>query len=213
MGDQEEQDAIPADHGDSETAGCKMAWFGWMFLFGAIGILTTIGLQHLVPTWCERDEFRTNHGRMTDQMQQLGQGEINCLVDPDPRFIEELLADAASAAAVRDVYLGGDLSDPRLGRLRELPKLKCIVFLCVRHHNEFLRLMRGARCYRGVELRLHKACPCRCGSARQLSPLEIAGYWTQVSLHGPDGAQRQRSECSPWPSVAGTTSSFPASRR
>jgi hypothetical protein len=66
------------------------------------------------------------------------------LVDPDPRFIEELLADAASAAAVRDVYLGGDLSDPQLGRLRELPNLKCIVFLFAEHHNAFLQLMHGA---------------------------------------------------------------------
>ena len=144
MADQEEKDAMPADHGDSENAGRKMAWFGWMFLFGAMGILMTIGLQHLVSTWCEQDEFRNNDRWMMDQMQQLRQGEINCLVDPDPRIIEELLADAAPAAAVRDVYLGGDLSDPRLGRLRDLPNLKCIVFLCANHHNEFLQLMHSA---------------------------------------------------------------------
>ena len=142
MGDQQEHDAMPVDNGASATGGW-LAWFGWMFLFGAMGILTTVGLKHLVDGWCVRDEFRSNRASMTDQMVQLRNGEINCLIAPDPRFIEELLAEPASAAAVRDVYVGGDLSDPRLGRLRELPNLKCIVFLLAKHLTVFLQRMHG----------------------------------------------------------------------
>ena len=130
-----EQDARDADR-----------WFRWMLLFGGLGILATVGLQFLAFAWCDRDESRTSHDWMKDQMQRLRQGEINCLIDPDPRFLEEILADAAAAAAVRDVYLGGDLSDPRLGRLRELRNLKCIVFIFADHHNEFLQRMHGAGC-------------------------------------------------------------------
>ena len=64
-------------------------------------------------------------------------------MNPDPRFVAELLADAACAAKVRNLYLGGDVSDPRLGRLRELPNLKCMVFLFADHHNAFLRRMHA----------------------------------------------------------------------
>lgn len=141
MGDQQEQDAMPADHGASATGD---RWMAWMFLFGAVGILTTAGLQQLVDAWCVRDDFRSNCASMRDQMQQLRNGEIDCLIDPDPRFIEELLTDASSAAAVRDVYIGGDLSDPRFGRLRELPNLKCIVFLFATPLTAFLQRMHGA---------------------------------------------------------------------
>jgi hypothetical protein len=192
MGDREEQDAMPADHSDSETVGRKMAWFGWMFLFGTLGILTTAGLQHLVAAWCERDEFRKSHGWMMDQMQQLRQGETNCLVDPAPRFIEELLADAASAAAVRDVYLGGDLSDPRLGRLREFPNLKCVVFLFAEHHNAFLQLMHGAAAIEELSFdctRLVRADVDQIASFPHLKSLGIGHatpFGNQAALHASD---------------------------
>ena len=89
MGVREEQDTPPADPGDAKTVGRKIAWFRWMLFFGGLGIVTTVGLQYL-RAWRERDDFRTNHAWMMDQLQQLRQGEINCLVDPDPRFLEEL---------------------------------------------------------------------------------------------------------------------------
>jgi hypothetical protein len=142
MGDQQEQDAMPADHGALAT-GHWMAWFGWMFLFGTVGILTTVGLHRFVDAWCPRDEVRSNRALMTDQIEQLRNGEINCLIAPDSRYIEELLAERAAAAAVRDVYVGGDLSDPRLACLRELPNLKCIVFLFAKHPTPFLQRMHG----------------------------------------------------------------------
>ena len=80
---------------------------------------------------------------MTQQMEQLKRREINCLVQPAPKFIDDLLADPACAANIRDLYLGDDFSDSRLARLRELPNLKCIVFLFADNADAFLEHLRG----------------------------------------------------------------------
>ena len=189
-----EQDARDADR-----------WFRWMLLFGGLGILATVGLQFLAFAWCDRDESRKSHDWMKDQMQRLRQGEINCLVDPDPRSLEELLADAAAAAAVRDVYLGGDLSDPRLAGLRELPNLKCIVFIFADHHKEFLQRMHGAAAIEELSFDCTPLERADVESDRQLSPLESAGHRLRLALDEPAGsALRQRFGCAPRPSVAGT---------
>lgn len=129
MPSQEDQDATPADREESEITGHGSTWLGWMTLFGTLGVLAAIGVQAFVAHWCQRDEVRQSRAWMADQLGQLRRGEIDCLVNPDPRFIDELLADAACAAKVRELYVGGDLSDPRLGQLRKLPHLSRIVFL------------------------------------------------------------------------------------
>ncbi len=138
-----EKGPVPADEPESPSGSHVMKWFGWMAVFGFVGILVTIGVQIPVSDWCERDSVRQNRTWMLDQADQLRRGKIDCLVSPDPAFVEELLADTACAARVRDLYVGGDLSDPRLGRLRELPNLKCIVFLFARHHDVFLERLDG----------------------------------------------------------------------
>jgi hypothetical protein len=143
MAAQDTKETVSADREATETAGFSIAWAGWLALFGVIGILATIGIQRLVKNWCEREEFRQSRIWMQDQMGQLRRGEINCLVNPDPRFIEELLIDTACAAKVRDLYVGSDLSDPRLGRLRELPNLKCIVFLFADQQSAFVERLHG----------------------------------------------------------------------
>jgi hypothetical protein len=114
-----------------------------MAIFGLVGTLVTVGIQRYVAEWCEQDTIRLRHAWMTDQADQLRRGEIDCLVNPDPAFVEELLADAACAAKVRELYLGGDLSDPRLGRLRELPNLKCVAFLFAENQNALLKRLHG----------------------------------------------------------------------
>ena len=120
-----------------------MVWFGWMAFFGAVGVFLTAGVRHFVVGWSERDLSRQSRVWMLDQAAQLRRGEINCLVNPDPAFIDELLADTACTAKVRDLYLGGDLFDPRLGRLRELPNLKCIIFLFAENQNSLLKRLHG----------------------------------------------------------------------
>ncbi|MCX5682077.1 MAG: hypothetical protein NT049_00095 [Planctomycetota bacterium] len=76
-------------------------------------------------------------------MEELKRGNIDCLVQPDPRFVDELLADAACALKIRALYLGADVSDPRLGRLRELSNLKSVVLLSANDPDEFLEKLRG----------------------------------------------------------------------
>jgi hypothetical protein len=136
-------DIVSTDSRASALGRCIVAWFVWMTLFGVVGSLVSVGVHAFVGDQCERDLAQQCHAWMGDQADQLRRDEIDCLVNPDPAFIEELLADAALAAKVRDVYLGGDLSDPRLCRLCELPNLKCVVFLFARNHHALLERMDG----------------------------------------------------------------------
>jgi hypothetical protein len=140
----EDDNDEPVDDCRDSACGNHMApWFGWMALFGAIGVSVTIGIQGLVEDWCCRDSLRQSRVWMMEQADQLRRGETNCLVKPDPAVVEELLADSACAAKIRDLYLGGDLSDPRLGRLRELRNLKCVILLFARNQDVFLERLNG----------------------------------------------------------------------
>lgn len=140
----EDKNAVTSAHGDRSSNGNDlMVWFGWMMFFGAVGIFVTAGVQHFVTEWCEGDLARQSREWMVEQTDQVRRGEINCLVNPDPAFVEELLADTGCAAKVRDIYLGGGLSDPRLARLRKLPNVKCIVFLFAENQNALLNRLHG----------------------------------------------------------------------
>ena len=132
-----ENDGQPASGQHAAT------WFGWMTLFGLAGIVFTIFVQSYIARQCQEDADRQNHVWMMEQADQLRRGKIDCLVNPDPEFIEELLADTACAAKVREVYLGSDLGDSRLGRLAELPKLRCVDFVHARNQSELLRRLSG----------------------------------------------------------------------
>lgn len=117
---------------------------GWLTLLGVPGVVLTLAVVFpLIDKYYEQKEMRQSHDLMQEQMERLKRGEINCLVNPDARFIDELLADADCAAHIRDLYLGGDISDARLGRLRELPNLKSIVFLFAKNPDVFLERLRG----------------------------------------------------------------------
>ena len=140
---EDDSEAIPANCLPPTSASGWATWFGWMMLFGIVGVLAATALRVPISQSGEEALVRQNHQWMIDQADQLRRGEINCLVDPDPAFIEELLADTTCAAKIRDLYVGGDLSDPRLGRLRELPNLKCIIFLFARKHDAFLERLHG----------------------------------------------------------------------
>ena len=180
MGDRAERDTMPADHGGSKTAGRKTAWFGWMVVFGVLGTLTTVGLQHLVATWCERNEVRTGHAWMATRCGNSGKEKSTAWLTLTPLHRGTLGRRTRCGSGSRRLPWGR-LSDARLGRLRELPNLKCIVFLCAHHHDAFaLHARRGK--YRGIILRLHSSCSRRSGSDRPLSPLEIAGRRIRFAL-------------------------------
>ena len=115
---------------------------GWR-VFGLVGTLATVLFAAAYARWIDRDDLRQSRALMTQQMEQIKRGEINCLVQPDPRLIDELLADTACMAKIRELDLGGDLSDERLGRLRELPNLNCIVLIFARDPDVFLERLQG----------------------------------------------------------------------
>ncbi|MGA2259044.1 MAG: hypothetical protein ABSG53_30605 [Thermoguttaceae bacterium] len=125
----------------------------WLLLFGVLGALATTPLANvLCAKWIAQDDLRRGHALMTEQMEQIKRGAVTCLVQPDPRFIEELLADTTCAAKIREIDLGGDVSDERLGLLRKLPNLKYVVFLFARDPDIFLERLQGMATIEGLTL-------------------------------------------------------------
>ena len=132
-------DALSREETATKVASC----FAWLALFGLFGVLATVLVTAVCAKWSDRDNARRSHALMIEQMEQIRRGEIKCLVQPDPSFIDELLADAKCVANIQEVYLGGDVSDEQLGRLRELPNLKCLVLLFVDNPDIFLERLQG----------------------------------------------------------------------
>lgn len=123
-------------------SGCAVC-AAWLGLFGLLGVLTTVLLSNLSAIWIQRNEPDLNVALMIEQIGQLKRGEIHCLVQPDPRFIDELFADPKSGERVCELYLGGDVSDERLGRLRELPNLKALILLFAENADILLERLQG----------------------------------------------------------------------
>jgi hypothetical protein len=115
----------------------------WLCFFGLLGCLVLTMLLMVVRNSCDDDGLRNGRVLLMEQMEDLRRGDVDCLVQPDPRFVDELLADAACASKIRDLYLGGDVSDHRLGHLRELPNLKSVVLLSANDPDKFLEEFRG----------------------------------------------------------------------
>jgi hypothetical protein len=100
-------------------------------------------LGALLPYVVLPHEPQLSRELMQEQIAQLRRGEIHCLSQPDPRFVDELLADPVAAAQVHELYLGGDVSDVRLARLRELPNLKSVILLVAEHADVFLERLQA----------------------------------------------------------------------
>jgi hypothetical protein len=115
----------------------------WIIFFIAIGYIGMMLVLLRIDNYCSLEEMRRRHLAMTEQMEMLKNGEINCLVHPDPLFLDEILADNNVAAKIQYIYLGGDLSDERLVRLKELPHLRCIISLSAQNLDIFLDRIRG----------------------------------------------------------------------
>jgi hypothetical protein len=128
------------------TGGVSIAvsCLAWLCFFGLVGYLVLTVLLMVVHQWWDDEGLRNGHALLMEQMEELRRGNVDCLVQPDPRFVDELLADAACVSKIRDLYLGGDVTDPRLGRLRELPNLKSVVLLSANDPDTFLKELRGS---------------------------------------------------------------------
>jgi hypothetical protein len=135
---------MPTDDQDL-TGGASIAvsCLAWLGFFGLVGCLVLTALLMAVRNWCDDDELRGSRALLLEQMEELRRGDVDCLVQPDPRFLDELLADAACASKIRELYLGGDVSDTRLGRLRELSNLKSVVLLSANAPDKFLKELQG----------------------------------------------------------------------
>jgi hypothetical protein len=115
----------------------------WLTVCGFLAVLVYMVVDTRCVQRMERATCETGRRLMTAQMDQLRRGEIHCLCQPDPALMEELVADAACAENVHEVYVGGDVSDERLGRLRDLPHLSCIVFIMAVNPDALLERLQG----------------------------------------------------------------------
>jgi hypothetical protein len=116
---------------------------GWLAVSTAIAVMAYL----LVHVWCTRSmeatERTVRRELLTEQMRQLRAGEIHCLCQPDPEWLYEVLADAACAENIHDVYLGGDVSDERLAQLKTLPHLSRLVFLAATNVDTLLERLHS----------------------------------------------------------------------
>jgi hypothetical protein len=121
---------------------------------GAVLLAILVGLlgalKHAADNRAEQESLRRRHAAMTNQIAEIKSGAIDCLVNPDPDFLDELLADAECKANLKTVYLGSDVADPRLGRLRELPKMECLVFYWTENPDVLLERLRGMESIKAI---------------------------------------------------------------
>jgi hypothetical protein len=129
---------------DRELVRSDVSCFAWVCVFVLVGCISLSLSLMALRYWCTEKEEKATRGLLAEQMKELKRGDVDCLVQPDPRFVDELLADMACASKVRTLYLGTDVSDPRLGRLRELPNLRSVVLLAADEPDEFLKTLRGS---------------------------------------------------------------------
>jgi hypothetical protein len=124
----------------------------WLIFYGFFGFMVLMVVLHFVHKYADAEELRQRRAIMDEQIKAIKTGEVDCLVHPDPLFIDIILADAYCANNIHDLYLGGDISDDRLAQLRELPNLKCIIFLRAENPDEFLKCIRGTTSIEALSL-------------------------------------------------------------
>jgi hypothetical protein len=130
---------VSPEETEDKVASC----FGWLVLSGAIGVLAVTLANAACARWMAQDALQRRHLGTIGQLERIKRGDVHCLVQPEPDSIDALLADADCAANVSELYLGGDISDERLGRLRELPNLRSVVLLFADNADVFLERLQG----------------------------------------------------------------------
>lgn len=115
----------------------------WVVASLALCILGLVAASTAADRWRLREDFRLRRAAMQRQMDEIRSGKIDCLVQPDPEFIDDLLADPPCAQNVECLYLGGDVSDPRLNRLHALPNADTIILVYAGDSGALLRSFQG----------------------------------------------------------------------
>ena len=65
----------------------------WLIFYGFIGCLALMVVLHFVQKYADREELRHARAMMDEQIKAIKAGEMDCLVHPDPLFIDNILAD------------------------------------------------------------------------------------------------------------------------
>lgn len=123
---------------------------GW--LFGPV----VLGLG-CSPSQRSEELVERNRQSTISQIANIKSGESRSLNDPAPSLIEEMTSDPACADNIDSLYFsdfGPDLSDPRYGGIRTLPKLKTVYFYCTANTDMFLSRIAGMESLEEIETEL-----------------------------------------------------------
>ncbi len=117
----------------------------FFLIFGVIAYAAFPFVKQSITQQAEQAAAKQSRVALADQLREIKAGKTNALVHPAPQFIEDVFADAECAAKIRDVYLGGDVSDPRLAKLAELPNLKCVILFGAGNVDAFIEGIRDSK--------------------------------------------------------------------
>ena len=80
-------DENPNPNPSPENVGEKASsCLGWLMLWGTLGVLAIVVAVWLAGMWGGREEIRQSRRLLAEQIERIRRGEINCLVEPDPRI-------------------------------------------------------------------------------------------------------------------------------
>ena len=104
-----------------------------------------VALVLLLREVSRRAEFQRAKARMDQDIAKVEQGKTTSFINPDPRFLEDLVTKHTACAAKLTMLEIGmmDVSDERFRYLRQLPNLKDISFYCATGADDFLNNIQG----------------------------------------------------------------------
>jgi hypothetical protein len=162
----------------------------------AICVLALIAANKSTERWCFEEQHRLRSVATQGQFDEIRSGKLDCLVEPEPECIDSLLADAACAANVKKLYLGGDLEYQQFSRLRELPNLHTNILIHAVGAETLLEAMSGNASVHTLHLENCWIKPELIAAIRKMSPLKELHISRRIStediaaLKGHPGLER-----------------------
>jgi hypothetical protein len=113
----------------------------WVIGSLALCILGLIVMTNQASRWFDNEAIRLRRDATNRQLDDVRSGKQDCLVEPEPGCVDSLLMDRKCKENIKWIYLGGDISDPRLARLAEVPKIDTVVLIYAADPETFLDAM------------------------------------------------------------------------
>ncbi len=115
---------------------------GLVLMFAIAGTAVVRATRPGLESLASQENTRLARMRLAEQLALIRESQRDFLIYPEPCSVEGLLIDEDCRGRIREIYLAENLSDARLGGLRELPNLRTIVFLFANNADAFLANLR-----------------------------------------------------------------------